>query len=124
MLRIGRYLQPAAARYRGSTRREQGAHAVGHRRGRDFSAALASYVAALEVFFAFLGAEGTVLAAVLVSPEAVLAAVGVALRAAPFAVLRIEDAGGRRMPCALSKALTASDNSLTRSLSFSTSEDV
>ena len=47
-----------------------------------FSAALASYVAVLRVFFAFLvlGADGTVLAAVLVSPETVLDAVPVALR--------------------------------------------
>src|SRR6266404_7987757 len=92
---------------------------------RHFNAALASLVAVFMVFFAVLPAVDMVLAALFVAPETVLAAVRVALRTAPFTIRRAADAGGlRRMPCALSKALTASDSSLTRSLRRSTSEEV
>src|ERR1700730_3533919 len=72
------------------------------------------------VFFAVLGVD-MALVALLVAPETGFVVVGVALRAA----LCVGDAEGLRgVPCALSKALTASDSSLTRSLKRSTSEEV
>src|SRR5450432_2586921 len=100
------------------------------------SAALANLLAVLTVRLAVLVALDTVFAAVPVALDTVLAALPLAddnLRAAvrvadltaPLTIFSIEErGGGRLMPCALSNALTASDNSFTRSVSRSTSDDV
>jgi hypothetical protein len=90
-----------------------------------FNAALAIFDALFTVLFAVLVALDTVFPAVRFAFETVLTVLPVA----PLTARRILfPTGGvcglRSMPCDLSSALTASDSSLTRSLSFSTSEEV
>ena len=87
------------------------------------SAAFAALLALRSVFRAVFVAVDTPFAAVFVAVDIVRAAVRVAPLTAPLTIFLTGEARGLRlMPCALSSALTASDNSSTRFVSCLTSD--